>query len=465
MISATVTLSRILFSFTIGFHILFPVLTIGLSAFLLLLEAIWLKSRNEIYYRHFRFWSRLFLLNFAVGIVTGVVMEFQFGTNWASFSHFAGGFFGNILGFEAAIAFAAEAAFLALMMFGWGRISSRIHFFSTVMVSFMAVVSAFWIMDANSWMQSPTGVIVQNGRLRVIDYGAAIFNPFYMVSFLHKILACLQIALLVVGGISAWYLLKVRHVEFFFRSFKIAFFASIIVAPLQIINGDSMARIVYAFQPEKGAAMEARWETNKSGEGASWSILAWPDPENERNSFSISIPYMLSILADRSLHGKVAGLKNFPPLDRPPIILPFYSFRIMTGLAFLFLLLAVLTLIALRKDNSAKMIIRHKKLLRLWVISIPLGYAAMEFGWIVREVGRQPWSIYHIMRTETGISNVTPGMVWFSLVLFIAIYSLLFVFFIKFFLKIISEGPDFKSPLPVLSREQLLHPEDSVNER
>jgi cytochrome d ubiquinol oxidase subunit I len=430
-----------------------------------LLETIWLKTRIEIYYRHFRFWSRIFLLNFAIGIVTGVVMEFQFGTNWASFSHFAGGFFGNILGFEAAIAFAAEAAFLTLMMFGWGRISPKVHIFSTVMVSFMAVVSAFWIMDANSWMQSPTGVIVQNGKLKVLDYAAAIFNPFFLVSFIHKILACLQISLLAVGGISAWYLLKNRYGDFFFRSFKIAFFASIVVAPLQIISGDSIARIVYAFQPEKGAAMESRWETNKPGEGASWSVIAWPDSKNERNSFSISVPYMLSILANRSLHGKVAGLKNFPPQDRPPIVLPFYSFRIMTGLAFWFLLLAVLTWIALRKYNSALLIIRHKKLLRFWVISIPLGYAAMELGWIVREVGRQPWSIYHIMRTDTGISNVTSWMVWFSLVLFIATYSLLFVFFIKFFRKIISEGPDFKSPVPALSPEKPFRTEDSVNER
>jgi cytochrome d ubiquinol oxidase subunit I len=458
-------LSRILFSFTIGFHIIFPVLTIGLSTFLVLLEAIWLKSRNEIYYRHLRFWSRLFLLNFAVGIVTGVVMEFQFGTNWASFSQFAGGFFGNILGFEAAIAFAAEAAFLALMMFGWGRISPKVHFFSTVMVSLMAVVSAFWIMDANSWMQSPTGVIVQNGKLRVIDYSEAIFNPFFMVSFIHKILACLQISLLVVGGISAWYLLKNRHVEFFFKSFKIAFFTAIFVAPLQIINGDSMARIVYKFQPEKGAAMESRWETNRPGEGASWSILAWPDQKNERNSFSISIPYMLSILADHSLKGKVAGLKNFPPQDRPPIVLPFYSFRIMTALAFLFLLLAVLTWIALYKDNSARLMIKHKKLLRFWVFSIPLGYIAMEFGWIVREVGRQPWSIYHIMRTESGISPVTSDMVWFSLILFFVIYSLLFIFFIVFFRKILNEGPDFKSPVPSLFPGKQINPEDSLNKR
>lgn len=465
MAFATVDLSRVLFSFTIGFHILFPVLTIGLSTFLVLLEAIWLKSRNEMYYRHFRFWGRLFLLNFAIGIVTGIVMEFQFGTNWASFSHFAGGFFGNILGFEAAIAFAAEAAFLALMLFGWGRISPKVHFFSTVMVSLMAVVSAFWIMDANSWMQSPVGVIVQNGRLKVIDYSAAIFNPFFMVSFIHKILACFQITLLVVGGISAWYLLKGRHSDFFFRSFKIAFGVSVIATPLQIINGDSMARIVYAFQPEKGAAMEARWETNKPGEGASWSVLAWPDPKNERNYFSITIPYMLSILADRSLTGKVVGLKKFPHQDRPPIVLPFYSFRFMTGLAFLFLLLVVRTWIALRKDNSARLIIKHKKLLQFWVISVPLSYAAMEFGWIVREVGRQPWSIYHIMRTETSISNVTSGMVWFSLVLFVTIYPLLFVFFIKFFRQIINEGPDFKSLVPALSSKKLIHPDDSVNER
>lgn len=462
---STLDLSRILFSITIGFHIIFPVLTIGLSVFLVALEAIWLKSRSEIYYRHFRFWSRLFLLNFAVGIVTGVVMEFQFGTNWASFSRFAGGFFGNILGFEAAIAFAAEAAFLALAMFGWGKISMRVHFFSMIMVAFMAIVSAFWIMDANSWMQSPAGVIIQNGRLKVTDYGAAIFNPFFIVSFIHKILACLQISLLVVGGISAWYLLKNRHGEFFFKSFKMAFYISLIVAPLQIINGDSMARVVYALQPEKGAAMESRWETEGAGQGASWSILAWPDPKKERNSFSISIPYLLSILANHSLKGKVAGLKEFSAADRPPVVLPFYSFRIMTALAFLFLLLAVLTWIALRKSNSSSLTIKHKKLLRFWVISIPLGYVAMECGWIVREVGRQPWSIYHIMRTETGVSPVTTGVVWFSLFLFCTIYSLLFVLFIKFCRKILKEGPDFKSAVPAFYQEKQIHPQDYLDER
>ena len=308
--------SRILFSLTIMFHILFPVLTIGLSIFLLLFEFLWFKSGRREYYYHTRFWSRLFILNFGIGVVTGIVMEFQFGTNWSEFSRFSGGFFGNILGYEAALAFAAESAFLSLMIFGWDKISRGMHLFSTFVVAFAATFSAFWIMDANSWMQAPTGVQIIEGRLHVISYVEAIFNPFFAVSFFHKWVACLQISLLMTGGISAWYLVKNRHSRFFLISFKFAVAAAIITTPVQIYLGDWSGRVVSQHQPEKGAAMESHWETNSSGQGAPWALIAWPDRSGQRNSFQITIPDVLSILATHSLNGKVTGLRDFPPVDQ-----------------------------------------------------------------------------------------------------------------------------------------------------
>lgn len=461
-----VLLNRIQFSLTIGFHILFPVLTIGMSVFLLIIEILWYKTADDLYYRHFRFWSRIFLLNFAMGIVTGIVMEFQFGTNWAMFSKFAGGFFGNILGFEAAIAFAAEAAFLALMIFGWRHISRGMHLFSTFMVCFMAILSAFWIVDANSWMQAPSGVIVRNGRLEVQSYWDAIFNPFWLISFLHKLFACFQISLLVIGGISSGLILKNRNSAFFFRSLKIAFFVSVFVTPFQILLGDSSARLVYSLQPEKGAAMESFWETNPKGKGASWAIIAWPDSKEAQNRFSITIPYMLSLLAKRSLTGTVVGLKEFPADRRPPVVAPFYSFRIMTALGFYFFILMMITFFSLRKACfSIDKFILYRKTLWMWVVSLPLGYLAMETGWIVREVGRQPWSIYHMMKTADGVSPSVGALLPWSLAIYCSVYILLFVFFIIFCRKIILEGPDLVSVVPAGLAKAQPGPEESTLER
>jgi len=447
-----VLLSRIHFFITIGFHILFPVLTIGLILYLVILEALWLVKRQELYYRQLRFWGRLFLLNFAIGVVTGVVMEFQFGTNWARFSQFAGGFFGNILGFEAAIAFAAESAFLGLMMFGWKRVSKGIHFFSTCMVAFAAVLSAFWIMDANSWMQHPSGVVVLNGRMEVVNYYQAIFNPFLWVSFFHKLIACIQTALLVVGGISAWRLLKEQHTGFFLRSFKISLLLGILAAPLQIITGDAIGRTVYRYQPEKGAAMDSHWETNPDGSGAAWSLVAWPDPQAQKNRFSIEIPAVLSILATHSYTGKVAGLREFPPDERPPVILPFYSFRLMVALGLFFFFLSLVSIVQWRRGRLTTAAIRENRpLLHMWAWSIPLGYMAMEAGWVVREVGRQPWSIYRLQRTAEGVSQVDSSAVFVSLLIYSCIYLILFAAFLLFSVKIISKGPDATSEAPSIT--------------
>jgi cytochrome bd ubiquinol oxidase subunit I len=442
-------LSRIQFSLTIGFHIIFPVLTIGLSIFLVIMEALWIRTGNLVYYHQARFWGDLFVLNFAIGVVTGIVMEFQFGTNWAIFSRFAGAFFGNILGYEAALAFAAESASLGLMAFGWGRIPRRVHFAATFIVAFAATLSAFWIVDSNSWMQMPTGVVIHNGRLEVESYIKAIFNPFALVSFIHKWLSCIQISLLVIGGVSAWYLLKNRYISFFLSSFKIALIAGLIVAPLQFLTGDWSARLVYNLLPAKGAAMESQWTTNENGKAAAWSIVAWPDTKNEQNVFSIQIPYMLSLLATHSLHGKVIGMRDIPPDERPPIVLTFYAFRIMVALGMFFILLAVVTGIAWRKNKlSENHVVKQSWLFRLWLFSLPLGYVAMEAGWVVREVGRQPWSIYKLIRTSESLSNLGLGVVLGSLIIYTLLYTFLFAAFLLFVSKFLKKGPDLTREAP-----------------
>ncbi|MCX6353439.1 MAG: cytochrome ubiquinol oxidase subunit I [Candidatus Aureabacteria bacterium] len=442
-LSDPVFLSRLQFSFTIMFHILWPALTIGMSVFLVVMEAIWLKTADSRYYRHCRFWGSLFLLNFAIGVVTGVVMEFQFGTNWAGFSAVTGDFFGNILGFEAAMAFAMEAAFLAIMMFGWNRVSRAVHMLSTVLVTLGASLSAFWIMDGNAWMQVPAGVTMRAGHLVPVSYREAIFNADIFLSFSHMWFACLIVGLFVVAGLSAGYILKKRDTEFFLLSFKMAVVAAIVAAPLQIYLGDASGRLIARYQPAKVAAMESHWDTNPPGIGAPLAVVAWPDPERQENRWAIEIPYLMSLLTTHSLTGQVKGLKEFPREDRPPIVLPFYAFRIMAvlGIGIFFLMLWTVW-DWLRGLLSPERAATRKWLLRCWLFGIPAPYIALEMGWIVREVGRQPWVVYGILRTESTVSRLSARPVQASLAAYVIIYTLLFVLFFIFARRIIQKGPD-----------------------
>jgi cytochrome d ubiquinol oxidase subunit I len=425
-------LSRVQFGFTIGFHILWPVLTIGLSVYLLLMEALYLKTGKDVYYRQARFWGRLFLLGFGLGVATGVVMAFQFGTNWAEFARVSGDFFGNVLGFEATMAFAAEAAFLAIMVFAG------------------ATVSAFWIMDASAWMQTPAGVTMEDGIVRVTSYARAIFNPDLWVAFWHMWAACLETGLFVVAGVSAWCLLKGRQVEFFLKSFRTALVLLIVLAPLQVYLGDASGLSVGRHQPAKLAAMESHWQTNPPGRGAPWSIVAWPNRKAERNYFSIAIPDGLSLLATRTFTGPVTGLKEFPPADRPPILLPFYCFRLMVLVGLFMLGLVAWTLVGWRRGwLKPGNLGAHRRLLRAWVLSLPLGFIAVEAGWMVREVGRQPWIVYGLLRTDrTASPGVSAAQVAASLALYAVVYAVLFVLYLTFAGRIVARGPDMDSPLP-----------------
>jgi cytochrome d ubiquinol oxidase subunit I len=451
MLVEALHLARGQFAMTAIFHILWPILTISLSAFVLLLETLWTRTSDVAYYRHARFWSKLLVLNFAVGVVSGIPMEFQFGTNWGPFSRFTGGFVGNILGFEGAMAFMLEAGFIGIMMWGWGRVPKGVHLFATGMVAFGSSISAFWIMVANSWMQTPAGIVVENGRVVVTDYFKAIFNPDMIWAVGHMWFAALETGLVVIAGISAYNLLRRRNPEFFVRSFRLALIALVIVAPVQVWLGDSSGVDVFETQPAKGAAIEGHWHTNAPATGASWSLLAWPDQQKQDNDWSLEVPGMLSVLGTHSLHGRVTGLADIPRADQPPMVpLLYYAFRVMAGIGFAFMLLAFWTGFVMKRTRGRlDALLANRKLLLAWVLAIPLPYIAVECGWIVREVGRQPWVVYGLMRTEHAASNIAASAISATMLMFSVFYAVLLTSFFIFARRWLRKGPDLTLMPPV----------------
>ncbi|MGF6483885.1 cytochrome ubiquinol oxidase subunit I [Paraburkholderia sp. JPY419] len=450
MLTDVLQLSRAQFAMTTIFHIVWPILTVSLSAFLLLIEVLWIRTGDVMYYRHARHWSKLLALNFAVGVVTGIPLEFQFGTNWSGFARFSGQFVGNILGFEGAMAFMLEAGFIGVMMLGWGRVSRGVHVFATAMVALGSSISVFWIMVANSWMQTPAGITVVNGKLVITDYAAAIFNPDMVWAVSHMWTAAIETGMFVIAGISAYHLFRRRHPEFFARSFKIALGVLVVVAPLQVWLGDSSGTSVFATQPAKGAAIEGHWQTNKPGTGAAWSLVAWPDQQRQRNDWSIEVPGLLSILGTHSLHGRVSGLTDFPRADQPPMLpLLYYAFRVMAGIGFAFMLLALWTAYALHKARgNLQRLLAQRKLLLAWVLCIPLPYVAVEAGWIVREVGRQPWVVYGLLRTSQALSAVPASSVTASMAMFFVFDVVLLISFFLLARRWLKNGPDLAATPP-----------------
>ncbi|MGF6470033.1 cytochrome ubiquinol oxidase subunit I [Paraburkholderia youngii] len=450
MLTDVLHLSRAQFAMTTIFHIVWPILTVSLSAFLLLIEVLWIRTGDVMYYRHARHWSKLLALNFAVGVVTGIPLEFQFGTNWSGFARFSGQFVGNILGFEGAMAFMLEAGFIGVMMLGWGRVSRGVHVFATAMVALGSSISVFWIMVANSWMQTPAGITVVNGKLVITDYAAAIFNPDMVWAVSHMWTAAIETGMFVIAGISAYHLFRRRDPEFFARSFKIALGVLVVVAPLQVWLGDSSGTSVFATQPAKGAAIEGHWQTNKPGTGASWSLVAWPDQQKQRNDWSIEVPGLLSILGTHSLHGRVSGLTDFPRADQPPMLpLLYYAFRVMAGIGFAFMLLALWSAYALHKARgNLQRLLAQRKLLLAWVLCIPLPYVAVEAGWIVREVGRQPWVVYGLLRTSQAVSAVPASSVTASMAMFFVFDVVLLISFFLLARRWLKNGPDLAAAPP-----------------
>lgn len=458
--SNTVALSRMQFAVTAIFHMLWPILTTGMAIYLVIVEGIWLKTKNPDYYKHARFWSKLYVLNFGIGVASGLPMEFQFGTNWAPFSQAVGDFFGSILGFEASMAFMLEAGFLGIMLFGWERVNPIIHYFATIMVAFGANLSTFWIISANSWLQTPAGGEVVNGKFIVSDYFQAILNPFMVKSVLHMFFATLETSLFVIGGISAWYILNNRHSDFFSKSLKIVLAAAIAVTPLQIYIGHLSAEQVYHYQPTKLAAMEAKWDTTPAGQSANWSFLAIPNEKSQKNDWEISIPNGLGYILEfkKNLSEPVLGLNEWKPENRPRMVgLIYYAFRLMSGIGFFFVGLMLWSSIQwLRGQLSAENINKQRWLLRTWMFAAPLGYIAVESGWIVRCVGRQPWVMYEKIRTADGVSNLPASHVLTSLTIFIIVYLFLFVSALYFGSKIIKKGPNLDVPIPGIETQPAL---------
>jgi cytochrome d ubiquinol oxidase subunit I len=435
------------------FHILFPVLTIGLSVYLAVVEALWLWTKSEIYYRLYRFWVKIFAIHFAVGVVSGIVLEFEFGTNFARFSQAVANVFAPLMAFEALTAFFLEAGFLGIMLFGWRRVPKTVHFFSTCLVAFGANLSAFWIISANAWMQMPGGFELVDGKFMVTSFKDAIFNGFFPPFLLHMLVASYQTAAFAVAGISAYFILKGRNILFYRHSLGLALITASLWSPLQVIIGDFNGLKVARFQPAKLAALEAHWETNVR-EGAPFVVLAVPNTEEERNTFEIAIPNLLSLLVTRSWEGRITGLKEFPPEDRPDVIIPFLAFRLMAGIGFLYVFVMVLAFVLWRRGT----LFHSRPFLWLLVAVQPLGFIATEAGWALTEVGRQPWVVYGLLRTSQAISPIPVGNIIWSLSLFFIFFAVLGASYFYYVLKTLSRGPDLTSPIPPVQRPAGMRP-------
>ncbi len=432
-------LSRIQFAFNVGFHILWPAINIGLALFLLITEAVYLKTKNKEYIAIHKFFSKIFALAFGMGVVTGLPMSFQFGTNFSTFSQAASPIIAPLLGSEILTAFFLEAVFLGVMLFGWERVSPRVHFMATLFVVIGVHNSAFWILVVNSFMHTPAGVELVDGVFKVISWKAVIFNPSFAYRFTHMILASYITAILIVSGVAAFYLFKNRsEKEFNFakKTFSISTLVLTVLVPLQILAGDMHGLNTLKHQPAKVAAMEGNWETKK---GIPLVLFAIPSQNEAVNKYEISIPKVSSLILTHHLDGEVKGLKDWAPEDRPNVPIVFFAFRIMVGLGFAYLAF-ILIAAYLRKKGK---LFTTKPFLLLSILLAPTGYIAVLAGWMVTEVGRQPWVIYGVMRTKDAVSpSVTSGVVAWSLSCFVILYALLFACFIYYLVKFLAKGPE-----------------------
>ncbi|MEZ4387312.1 MAG: cytochrome ubiquinol oxidase subunit I [Candidatus Krumholzibacteriia bacterium] len=439
-----VLLSRIQFALTIGFHYFYPPLSIGLGLVLVLMEGMYLKTRDPLYHQLTRFWVRIFGLIFAFGVGSGIVMEFEFGTNWAAYSRFVGDIFGSPLAAEGIFAFFLESGFLALLLFGWDRISERMHFFATCMVALGAHFSAIWIIVANSWMQTPTAYhIVDTAvgpRAEITSFWGAVLNPSTLDRLAHTLMGAWQAGAFFVISVAAYYLLKRQHVAFARASMKVAFVVAAVASLGQLVSGHSSAVTVYEHQPTKLAAMEGIYATGKS---ADLTVIGWVDEANKQ-VIGIKIPGLLSVLTGGSTDTVIRGLDEWPAADRPPVQLTFQTYHVMVAIGMALILLACGGgLLAWRG-----VLFKHRWLLWIMVVAVLLPQAANQLGWATAEVGRQPWIVYGLMRTADGVSDtVSAGNVLFSLILFTLIYVGLFVVFIALLDQKVRKGP-LDSDLP-----------------
>jgi cytochrome bd ubiquinol oxidase subunit I len=427
-------LSRLQFAAATIFHFLFVPLTLGLSIMIAIMETRYARTGDEVYLKMTRFWGKLFLINFALGIVTGITLEFQFGTNWSRYSAFVGDIFGSLLAIEATAAFFLESTFIGIWIFGWKKLSSKAH--ATVMwiVAGASTLSALWILTANAWMQHPVGYVLRNGRAELESFTAVVFQEFAILEILHTLSAAYILSAFFVMGVSAYHLLKKQHVDFFTRSFRIALTFGLIFSLFEVVEGHLHGSDLAVKQPAKLAAMESHWETTKQ---APVYLFALPDAANEKNTFEIlPIPGALSLLATHSTDGVVKGLKDIPKGERPPVLINFISFKTMVALGMYFVLM---TLVGFFKRNRLS---ESPGYLRLMLYSIPLPYIAIELGWVLAEVGRQPWIVYGVMKTSEAFSPVAMSQVLTSLIAFVLIYGLLGAIGYYLIIRLARKGPE-----------------------
>lgn len=428
-------LSRIQFAFTITFHIIFPSFSIGVAAWLCCLEGMRLRTGRSVYRRVFDLWLRVFGVAFGMGVVSGIAMAFQFGTNWSRLSTISGPIQGPLLAYESFTAFALEASFFGILIFGRSRVSPRVYFFSTLMVALGTTFSAFWIMVNNSWMQVPVGYAFQQGQFVPVDWPAIIFSPVVWVRFPHMLLASYITGATCAAATGAWYLLHNKSPDEARVMVRMGVFLGALLLPVQLFFGHLNGDYVHEHQPAKFAAIEARWHDEQP---ASEVILAIPDSVAERNSFELKVPVLGSLIASMTLDSKEVGLTSFERGERPPIAIPFFAFRLMVGCGLLMLALAWLGALAALRDRLS----RRRGLLWGLFAAFPLPFVATVTGWFTAEVGRQPWVIYGLLRTvDAGTPDLTTSAAVSSLILFASIYLVIFGFGALFIFRLLRSGP------------------------
>jgi cytochrome bd ubiquinol oxidase subunit I len=431
-----VVLARAQFAFTMSFHIIFPAFTIGLASYLAVLEALWLWTGRDVFINLFNYWLKIFSVVFGMGVVSGIVMSYQFGTNWSAFSDKAGPVIGPLMAYEVLTAFFLEAGFLGVMLFGLERVGHRLHFIATLMVATGTLISAFWILSANSWMQTPAGYAVNaDGQFIAVDWFKVIFNPSFPYRLVHMVLAAYLTTALVVGAVGAFHLLRDRHLAGPRVMFSMAMWMAALVAPIQILAGDQHGLNTLAHQPTKIMAMEGHFESHP--DGAPLILFGLPDMSAGKVKYALEIPRLGSLILEHSLDAPMKGLDTVPRDNWPPVPVTFWAFRVMVGLGFLIFALGLFSLLA-----RALGTLYQSRLLHLFAIAMgPAGFIAVLAGWFTTETGRQPFTVYGLLRTAESASPLAAPAVGSSLVAFAIVYFTVFATGVIYILRLMAHPP------------------------